>query len=97
MSGANHPIDVFKGRVLYVPEADLNEIVGRESYRIRILSYYQYRVGERVKVMARDAKTNEILPLWCLRYITQITPVMALLLDEDICDFELNAFNEASF
>jgi hypothetical protein len=90
-----YPITLEDCREFPVSASDLSKILGNEFAEIMGIDWFKYRIGERVKVIERIEPIKGIKPLYVFRYITKISPVIALLGDENFMIYTLEIFNNA--
>lgn len=78
---------------VYVNAIIMGCIIGSEHYNLNIIDWYPFKVGERVKVIAKEFNTGELTGMWCLRWIIRIDPLIPLYSDEDLVNIVLSPFN----
>jgi hypothetical protein len=91
-----NPIEVLIAREFPVTPNEMASMIGHEVFTVCTIDWYQYQVGERVKVIERLPAHFNRKPIYLYRYITKIKPEMAMLADENLITYTLEVFNNAS-
>ncbi len=86
----------LKIKTLFVSQLEFQQIIDNVSCVIKRLDYFSFQLGERVIIRIRRHELNGQDSPQILRYITAIKPIIPLLLDDNIMEYTLSAFNEAS-
>lgn len=95
MSGFAHPTVSESLRNFPVTPSDFARILGNPFCTIRALDRLQFKVGERVNVCDMGYMLNDNHRMFCARYIVAIRPILPLLSDENLMEYDLNVFNES--
>ena len=70
----------------------INAMAGKELSRVTVIDLYNYKVGERVVVCAREFNTGEVTGLFFTRYVCIAHSLPGHNVDEDITELWLSPF-----
>lgn len=79
--------------LVYLNAIELTHVMGKPECSLCLIDYWQFKVGERVKLVAKRVSTGEILGLYCYRYVKSIKPLEALYLNEDYVEVTFTAID----
>ena len=89
--------NLFKNlKTVYVNNTQMKAMIGCEVFSLQIIDFQNFKVGDKVKVIEKEFNTGEVNGFWCIRYVIQITPIIALMADEDLLQLFLSPFNNVS-
>lgn len=95
MSGFGHPTVQESCREFPVSFSELNRVMRQGSQTIIAIDWFQYKVGERIKVIERLPEGSTRVPSYCYRYIVSIRPSLPMLGDENMMEYDLCPVNIA--
>lgn len=70
----------------------VRQMMGHEIFKISVIDYPAYYVGERIVIVAENISMAADRDIILVRYVTRIEPVIPLMLDEDYLNIWVSPF-----
>jgi len=61
----------------------MDSVIGREMVSVLVADYREFKVGEKIRLVATDFNTGEVTGMWCTRYVYSVQKCQGHISDEE--------------